>query len=185
MFKDLRQNAQFFIFDKGDSTSLKIGSVVAVSPPVIKPQSNFSAGYQLQQPEYIVDVRVKVGEDVMNFNQLPANLALADFSGSGTQKIVISGNRDLIRTEVESTLANSKAIVESVTKHEATIQECERILKEVNPAFAKEKEQEEQIKGLEKQIAEMKGQLSGIAEIKSMLLNQQNANTSNNNTKKQ
>lgn len=171
MFKDLRPNTPFFIFDKGDKTSLQQGHVVTVSQPMVKPQTNFNQVYPYQ-PEYVVDVRIKVGESIMNFNQLPANLSIADFPTTGNQKIVVSANRDLIRTEVESTMANSKTVLESISKHEDIVRECEKILQEINPSFAKDKEQEEEIKNLRQQVASMEEKLKGIDDIKSMILEQ-------------
>ena len=172
MFKDLRPGSSFFIFEKGEKTNLQTGSVVAVGQPTIKPQANFNTVYP-HQPEYTVDIRIKVGEEFLNFNQLPANLAIADSQTNTNQKIVVSESRDLIRAEIETTMANSKAIVESVPKHERIINECEEILQQINPSFAKEKEQKEVIKGLEDKIANLEKQLGGIAEIKNMLMQKQ------------
>lgn len=168
MFKELRPNAPFYIFDKGENTNLKIGSVLTVGQPVVKPQNNFNNGYQYQQPEYTVDIVVKIGDEKLNFNQLPANSTIADFSLSAAngQKIVISANRDLIKTEIESTMLNSQSILDSIEKHKSTITECEKILKEINPSFAKELEQEKHIKDLEKKISNLEG---GIEDIKKLL----------------
>jgi len=179
MFKDLRPNAPFFIFEKGDKTSLQTGSVVAVSQPQVK-QTNFAAGFQLQ-PEYVVDVQVKVGESSVNFNKLPANLAIADFPTTGTQKIVVSSSRDLIRTEIETALSQSRSVIESVARHEEIIAECEKILQNINPTFAKEKEQEEEIKSLREQVTSMEKKLAGIDEIKNMLIEQNKNNNKKSN----
>ena len=69
-------------------------------------------------------------------------------------------------------LAQSRAIVESVHHHESVIVECESILKGLNPTYAKEKDQEAEIKGLNEKISELEKKLGGIEEIKQMLLNQ-------------
>lgn len=179
MFKDLRINSPFFIFDKGDKVSLQVGTVVAVSQPTVKPVSNFNPGFQFQT-EYVVDVRVKAGDSTLNFNQLPANMAIADFPSNGNQKIVVSSSRDLIRTEIETTMAGSKAILDSVGKHEAAVQECEKILQDINPSFAKEKEKDEEIRNLREQVASMEKKLQGIDEIKNMLLEQGKNNKKSN-----
>lgn len=179
MFKDLRINSQFFVFDKGEKISLQTGLVMAVSQPMVKPQTNFNSGFQLQ-PEYVVDIRVKVGDSTLSFNQLPANLAIADFPTTGNQKIVVSSSRDLIRTEIETTMAGSKSILDSISKHENTVQECEKILQDINPSFAREKEKDEEIKSLREQVASMEEKLKGIDEIKNMLTEQ---NKHNNNPK--
>lgn len=181
MFKDLRPNTPFYVFDKGEPHKLQIGTVMAVSQPTVKPQTNYSAGFQFQ-PEYIVDIRVKVDDSIMNFNQLPANLQIADLPNGG-QKIVVSSNRDLIKTEIETTLANSITVIESISKHENIARECEKILQELNPSFKKEKEQEEEIKSLRSEVSELKDKLGGLERIEKMLIEQSKQSTNNKNNK--
>jgi len=176
MFKELRQNSPFFIFQKGEDTNLKTGSVISVSQPQIKPQTNFNPANYYQN-EYYVDVQVKINDEIFNFNKLPSNSAIADFP-SGNQKIVVSSNRDLIRNEIETTMSNSRSVIDSISKHENTIKACEKILQEINPTFAKEKEQEDEIKRLQLKVESMEKKLGGIDEIKQILLDsKQNNNT--------
>ena len=174
-FKNVRQNTHIFILDKSERPSLQTGSVISVSQPMIKSQSNFNPTFHQFQPEYVVDIRVQVGEENHNFNQLPANLSIVDFSVNSGQKIVISADRDLIRAEVEAMMANSKAIIESVAKHENTIQECEKMVKNLNPSFEKEKQNDDTIKNLEEQIAGLKDQMQTLISALSKP-NENNAN---------
>ena len=171
MFKDLRPNAPFYVFDKGDDVGLQVGAVASVSQPVVKPQANFNSGYQFQ-PEYIVDVSIKVGDDVLTFKQLPANLDIADFPANGGQRVVVASNRELIRAEIEAVLSNSRAVIDSVDRHKETVGRCEGILNGLNPSFAKEREQEETIKDLQEKIALLESKLGGIDDIKSLLAEQ-------------
>ena len=186
MFKDLRPNAPFYVFDRGDNVCLQVGSVASVGQPMVKPQANFNAGYQFQ-PEYIVDVSIKVGDDVLTFKQLPANLDIADFPANSGQRVVVASNRELIRAEIEAVLANSKAIIDSAPKHERIAGKCEEILDSLNPSLAKEKEQEETIKALQGEVVELREMLgSSMNDIKKMLAGQQQlkpVNNSNNNVK--
>ena len=167
MFKDLRANTPFYILYRGEKPYLEVGTVVSVSQPMPKMQTNFNTMFS-QQPDMVVDVRVKVGDNTLTFEKLPASSVIADFSAA-SQNMVVSSNRDNIRTEVEIMLAQSRAIVESVNHHENVIIECEGILKGLNPTYAKEKDQEAEIKELNTKISELENKLGGIDEIKQMI----------------
>lgn len=159
MFQNLRPQTPFYILYRGENPKVEIGSVVSVSTPVAKPSLNFNALYP-QQPEMVVDVKVKVGNSTLNFEKLPANSVIADFSMNNSQdpthNVVISSNRDMIKTEIESMLSQSKGIIDSISYHQSVIAGCEDMLKIVNPSFAKEKEQESTIIDLKKELGEMK-----------------------------
>lgn len=161
MFSALRQGSLFYILDKSDSPTLKVGHVVGVSQPTPK----YGNQYPIGQPETVVDVSVKVAEDVIKFEKLPSVLSIANFGQNG---IVVSESREAMNGEVESMLRTSRGIIESVPYHEKVIQACDVILRELNPQFAKEKQQEEKIGMLEQKMDGMDKTLANI----SMMLNQ-------------
>jgi peptidoglycan hydrolase CwlO-like protein len=47
--------------------------------------------------------------------------------------------------EVTTMMENSKSILANVEQHESNIKACEKILKELNPVYAKEQERDEAI----------------------------------------
>jgi peptidoglycan hydrolase CwlO-like protein len=47
--------------------------------------------------------------------------------------------------EVTAMMENSKSIISNVEQHKSNIAACEKILKELNPAYAKEQERDEAI----------------------------------------
>ena len=157
MFKDLRQNTPLYVLYRGEKPRLETGSVLSVGQPVPKMPTNYNAIYP-QQPDMVVDVCVKIGSETITFEKLPAGSVIADFAsvGNTTNNIVISSSRDAIRTEIETMFTQSKNIVDSVSYHQGVVQECEEILKGLNPSFAKDKEYENTIKKLEKEMSEMK-----------------------------
>lgn len=161
MFSALRQGSLFYILDKSDSPTLKVGHVVGVSQPMPK----YGNQYQIGQAEMVVDVSVKVGEDVIKFEKLPSSLCIANFGQNG---IVVSESREAMNGEVESMLRTSRGIIESVPYHEKVIQSCDGIMRGLNPQFAKEKEHEEKIGKLELKMDGMDKTLANI----SMMLNQ-------------
>ena len=96
----------------------------------------------------------------MDFKQLNANHSLAN-SGN----LIVSDNKEAMSAEVEGLLRTSQQILESVPYHERVISSCDSILRELNPQFAKEKEQEEKIGALEERMGDINSKLDKMFEI--------------------
>ena len=79
--------------------------------------------------------------------------------------VVVSDSKEAMSAEVESLLRNSKQIIESVPYHERVVSSCDVMLRELNPAFAKEKEQEEKIGALEQRMGHIDGKLEKVLEL--------------------
>ena len=157
MFSGLRQNSLFYILEKGDAVTLKIGQVVSVSNP--QPKYNQYPTMQPYTQETTVDVKVKVGDDVMDFQKLPSNLSIVNFGQSG---MVVSESKEAMSAEVEAMLRNSNDILDSIPYHKKVITCCDDMLRQLNPQFAKEKEQEEKIGALEQKMGGIESTLSKI-----------------------
>lgn len=149
MFQGLRTNSLFYVLDKGENPSLRIGQVVSVSNPQTRYPS-FNNGFTPQPMETVVDVRVKLGDEEADFKQLPANGQIAN-----DKNLVVSDSKEAMSAEVDAMLRQSKAILESVDYHERVVKSCEGMLLRLNPQIAKEKEQSEKISKLE-------GKVSGV-----------------------
>ena len=163
MFSGLRQNGLFYILEKGDELKLKVGQVVSVS----NPQPKYGQYGYTAQPEMTVDVKVKVDEETMEFKQLNANASIAN-SGS----VIVSDSKEAMTAEVEGLLHTSKGILDSVSYHERVLASCDGILRELNPSFKKEKEQEEKIGMLEEKMVGIEGTLSDMMSMLSSALEQ-------------
>ena len=74
--------------------------------------------------------------------------------------VVVSDSKEAMSMEVESLLRNSKQIIESVPYHEKVVVSCDSMLRELNPQFAKEKEQEEKIDALEEKMGGIESTLN-------------------------
>lgn len=175
MFSGLRTNSLFYILEKGEKPILKVGQVSSVSNPSPKYGQYPTTPMFGQQMETVVDVSVKVGDETMEFKQLPSNLSIANLG----QNVVVSENKDAMNAEIEAMLRNSRGILESVSYHESVIASCDSILRELNPQLAKEKAQEEKIVGLEDQMGKLSIALSSIQEMLAQALNS-GANTNKN-----
>lgn len=164
MFSGLRQNGLFYILEKGEDLKLRIGQVVSVSNPQPK-YNQFGTGGFAAQPEMTVDARVKVDDEILDFKQLNANASIAN-SGS----VIVSDSKEAMTAEVEGLLHASKGILDSVGYYEKVLASCDGILRELNPSFKKEKEQQEKMSMLEDEVVGIKGTLNEMMTMLSSAL---------------
>ena len=153
MFQGLRTNSLFYVLDKGENPNLRVGQVVSVSNPQTK-YPTFNNGFTPQPMENVVDVKVKLGDEEVDFKQLPANGQIAN-----DKNLVVSDNKDAMSAEVDAMLRQSKAILESVDYNKRVVESCEGMLQQLNPQIAKEKEQTEKINKLEGKVSGIEGKI--------------------------
>lgn len=166
MFSSLRQGSLFYILDKSDNPKLKIGSVVSVSQPMPKYNTSFIPNQN--SFESVVDIVVKVGDEDVKFEKIPSGLSIANFGQNG---VVVSESKEAMNAEVEAMLRTSRSVIESIPYHEKVVQSCDGMLRELNPQFAKEKEQEEKIGMLEQKMDGMDKTLANISRMLNEALN--------------
>lgn len=157
MFSALRQGSPLYILDKGENPSIKIGQVESVTSP--RPEyGNITVPYGGLNT--LVDITAKVGNDKKQYVGIPSNLSI---HGSGD--IVISESRDAMMAEVEGMLQTSKSIVDSIDYHKKMIVACENMLKQLNPAFAKEQERDGAIDSLKSEVATLRQEISRMTTL--------------------
>ena len=98
---------------------------------------NVSFGANLQT---VVDIVVKVNDDKKEFVGVPSTATIHSYCD-----YVISESKDSMIDEVQAMMENSKSIISNVEQHKSNITACEKILKELNPVYAKEQERDEAI----------------------------------------
>lgn len=154
MFSGLRQGNLFFVLDKSNLT-LRIGEVESVSNPMPKYNQGQYTTQPFAQPEMQVDVKAKFGDETLKFEQLPANSSI-----TSNNNVIVSDNKEAMNMEVEAMLRNSRSVLDSIPYHEKVIDTCDLMLRELNPQFAKEKEQEEKICALEEKMGGIENTLN-------------------------
>lgn len=152
MFSALRQGSVLYILEKGETPSLKIGSVVSVTQP------SYNGNFVLNGST--IDINVKVGNETMDFRNVPSSQSIASYNNA-----VIAETKELMSNEVDNMLQNSKSIIDSVPYHNSVISSCEGILKNLNPRFAKEKERDEDISNLKNKIGGLESKMDKLISI--------------------
>ena len=140
MFSGLRQGTTLYVLDKSKEPKVMTGYVERISAPHpmypnYNPSVSFGANLQT-----IVDVTVKLGDERREFVGVPSTATIHSYGD-----YVLSESKDNMIQEVTTMLENSKSILSNVEQHKSNISACEKILKELNPVYAKEQERDEAI----------------------------------------
>ena len=146
MFQSLRPNNQIYILHK-DKPSLETGTVLSVSVPTPKYPMQPMFG---QPQEMVVDIVVKVNNQDITYQKIPANLDVADF---GNNSVVLSDNKEAMNSELMCLKQRSLDVINSIDYHKNLVAECDILLSNLNPDLAEKREQKERIDSLESQLA--------------------------------
>ena len=159
MFSALRESSTFYVLYKGEKPKLQIGQVQSVSQPMTKFGTVPAIGqYGI---DTVVDVKVKIKDDIVEFKQLPSNMEIANF---GSNSIIVSESRTAMLSEIESMIKNSQSVLDSIDYHKTVLSVCEEIQKELSPELKREKEREDKILSLEDSISQLKEMVSKALE---------------------
>lgn len=154
MFSALSQGSLVYILDKSERPKLKIGEVISVS----QPKQNFNMnmnGYN----QTVIDIKVNMDGNTFEYNAIPSNFSIVSYNNG---KITISETKQGLQSEVENILHNSRQIVENVSTYKQNIVDCESILKELNPQFAKDKERDERLNTLEQKFTGVENKIDKL-----------------------
>lgn len=142
MFSSLQQGSSIYILDKTDNKpKLKVGEIVSVSAPRL---AAFNQGPFANQS--CVDIKVNVDGNVYDYNSIPSSYNIVTYNNG---RITISETKSGLQSEVENLLANSKQILGNIETYKQNVIDCEEILKDLNPQFAKDKERDDRLTSLE------------------------------------
>ena len=160
MFQSLRASNQFYILHKESVPYIEIGSVVSVSAPMPK----FAFPQTFGQPqEMVVDVVVRVNDNNVTFQKLPANQEIADFGMNGS--IVVATSKDAMNAELSSLRQKSIDIINSVNFHKSVIEGCDKTLRSLNPEYAEKQQQQEEITVLKQNMEEMRQNMANLMKM--------------------
>lgn len=159
MFSTLRKGATIYILDRSSEPEVKIGYIDNVTMPrPMYPTFNPAASLGTNM-QTVVDITLRIGEEKKEFS-VPSNLSIHTYGD-----YTLSENKEAMISEVDSLLQNSKDIIDSVDKHKANIQAYEKILKTLNPVYAKEQERDSAISSLTQQVDSIQDSLNRLESL--------------------
>ena len=166
MFQSVRPNSQIYIFHRGDNPRLEVGYVV--NQPVPRPKYQLPAAFG-QPQEFVVDLVVKTNDQTYNYNNLPAQLDVADSLSNG-ESLIISDSRDGISSEILNLKQKSLDIANSREYHLSLVDKYEKILLDIHPELAEKQEQKQEIDILKNQMSEMSKSIASLMESNKVLI---------------
>lgn len=159
MFSALSQGSLIHILDKTDGLKYQIGEVIGVTQP--NAGSIFSTP-SFSNPNALVTIKVKVNGDIKDYPEVNPAQSIMSYNNGG---LIISETVQGIQTEVENIHKRNKQILANTDLYEKEIADCEKIMKELNPQFAKDKERDERINGLDTKVTSMESKLDQILNV--------------------
>lgn len=157
MFSNLRIGAPLYVLHK-DEPRVSIGEVVNVGIPTPQYGTTYTAGY-MQPPKMLVDIKIKVGEEMIDLQKLPSDQVIADF---GNTKMVVSESKEALLAEVDNMRKSSQSVLDSVGYHQTMIDKLAAISEELNPKAKAEAEQRREIDDMKKQIGNIEDMLTKL-----------------------
>lgn len=152
MFSALSQGSPIHILDRTSSLEYKIGEIVGVSYPKV---NTYGVGHT-------VDLKIKIDGNIQEFNSVPSINSIVTYNNG---KVILSENKQGIQNEIENMLQNSKQILNNIDSYKETIDQCENILKQLNPQFAVDQERDARLSNLENRFDGVESKLDKIFDL--------------------
>ena len=149
MFSALNQGSLVYILDKTDGVKFKIGEIVGTTVPQ----------FAIDGSGMVMKLSVKINGNVAEYNNVPSAATIVSYNNG---KLIIAETKQSIQSEVESTLHNANYIIEHIEDYKSQITQCEEVLKELNPQYAKDKARDEEIANIKSEVAGMKTNIDKI-----------------------
>lgn len=149
MFSQLRQGSLIYILDKSEAPRLLTGQVTQASQPQPRYNTQNPATMIGLQPEMVMDISVKAGEQEYELKQMHANMSIEPRPDI---KAVISDSREAMLQEVDTLQMQSQQIVDSYDYNKGVVNACEVIKRQLNPNYEKEQKRDEQIEALNRRF---------------------------------
>lgn len=151
MFSALRKGSQVYVLLKDNIPELIKGTVESTTYPTYN--TNYYNGQSM-------DINIKTNDDNMEFKNIIPTLSVVDYKNA-----ILSETKELLIPEVENLLQNSKSIVENVEYHKNIVSQCEQMLKDLSPKYAKEVQHDEDINNLKSEIGGIKSKMDTIIQM--------------------
>ena len=149
MISALNQGSLVYILDKTDGVKFKIGEIVGTTVPQ----------FAVDGSGMVMKLSIKINGNVAEYNNVPSAATIVSYNNG---KFIIAETKQSIQSEVESTLHNANYIIEHIEDYKSQIAQCEDVLKELKPQYAKDKARDEEIANIKSEVAGMKTNIDKI-----------------------
>lgn len=136
-------------------------AMVNVSEPRFQQPQMGQMGQYQQLQDRVIDLTVEINGSSMTY-VVPESRDVAM-----SNNITLACSVDPIMNQLNAAKRTSSDILDSIDKHRRTLEACDSILEEINPAFKQTKDQDRKIKNLEEKVDRMG---SSFDELKELLI---------------
>lgn len=156
MFSNLSKNQQVFIIDKRENGVLRIGVVDEVKNP-----NPYAVGLT---PTIPFDVVIKYEDgNVETFPQLPPSQSVLTYNNGD---IILCDSRDSAQVEIDKINTYCTRHIELMPHYEALRNSTEQMKRQLNPQYAMQQQNEEDIRNLK---ADVRNVTDTLSEMKGMM----------------
>ena len=142
LLKDCQKGYPIFILNRNEIAACQ-GKIIDVSRPHFDSRNPTNTGM-------VIDVTVEIdGKQTSFVMSENANIAYTD-------NLVISCDRTDIMREVEAICSRNEEELKQTAVREQTVQKCKAILEEWNPAIRQQREADERMTKMEKEMGQMR-----------------------------
>ena len=109
----------------------------------------------------LVDITVLLNGQTVNFTRLGADTDIAE-SYSNNEYITITTSKEALNAELNNIKQKSIDIINSVEANKKTINECEKVLKALNPEYAERENHANEIKTLNQRFENQSNEIKTL-----------------------
>lgn len=149
MFANLNQGSLIHVLSLNDGIKYSVGTIEGV-------QYN-TPTFGIQNINSFVTLKVNLNGKSTTIEGVSANSNV-----SKTSNYIVTDNKETMVEQVESLLQNNKNIVDNIDKYKNGIKDCEEILKQISPRFAKESDRDNAIVNLNNRVDNLDSKLDTI-----------------------
>lgn len=131
MFRDLKKGFQVYTLDTSDVPVFRMGNVVNVSEPRFQQPQMGQMGQYQQLQDRVIDLTVEINGSSMTY-VVPEGRDVAM-----SNNITLACSVDPIMNQLNAAKRTSSDILDSIDKHRRTLEACDSILEEINPALSR------------------------------------------------
>ena len=156
MFSTLRKGQSIYILDITAEPEVKLGYIENVSMPrpmypTYNPQVSLGTNMQT-----VVDIKTRIDDETKEF-VVPSNLSVHTYGN-----YTLSENKEAMISEVDSLLQDVTTKIDNIDKYKEDAEVYKKILKDLNPVYAKEQERDEAISDLNARMDDLQDVISRL-----------------------
>lgn len=121
--------------------------------------TNNNNPYQIGGLQHTSPINIKVN---MNGKSITIEGLMPNSNISRTSKYIVTDNKETMIAQVEGLLQTSKDIVDNIAKYKSNIKECNEVLKQLSPQYAKEADRDTAIADLYNKVGGLDTKLDSI-----------------------